>query len=262
MTASDEPQPDPPDETDQHYRLWQRVKSALLSAPASFSTETFIAGVMATDIHTLGAVLGATIEEQVVKTLNQMRDVWDTDNRYPLYSFNRQAQVFPDVLLKRPPTEDTANDILMGIELKSWYLLAKEGEPSFRFVVTQSSCAKRDLAVVVPWALSRVISGSPIVFEPYIVEARYAAQYRNYYWQELRDAQSSTDIVEPTGAQPYPTKSDEIADRPVSDSGNNFGRLARTGMMDQYVASVKQELLGGITVEQWRAFLRTVREES
>lgn len=31
-------------------------------------------------------------------------------------------------------------DILFGIELKGWYLLAKEREPSLRFQVTEAAC--------------------------------------------------------------------------------------------------------------------------
>ena len=66
-----------------------------------FRTETHIAGVMATDLHTLNTVLGATIEEQVVRTLNLIRTTWDPDGRYALYSFVRQPQTFPDVRLKK-----------------------------------------------------------------------------------------------------------------------------------------------------------------
>ena len=40
----------------------------------------------------------------------------------------------------------------MGIELKGWYVLAKEKEPSFRYKVTPAVCAPADLLVVVPWA--------------------------------------------------------------------------------------------------------------
>ncbi|WP_447859617.1 zinc ribbon domain-containing protein [Nitrospira calida] len=73
----------------------------------------------------------------------------------------------------------------MGIELKGWYLLAKEAEPSLRFQVTAAACAQRDLIVVVPWVLGNVISGSPILFEPFIESAKYAADYRNYHWQYI-----------------------------------------------------------------------------
>jgi hypothetical protein len=102
-----------------------------LALPAYFTTETTIAGISATDIFTLSAALGAAIEDQVVRTLNHMRPIWDPNGKYNLYHFQRQGQTFPDVLLRK---RENGEEILMGIELKGWYLLAKEGEPSYGFV--------------------------------------------------------------------------------------------------------------------------------
>src|SRR5438132_8602923 len=87
-----------------HYDLWVKVNAALTELPSFFETETVIAGLQATDIFNLNAVLGATIEFQVVQTLNKMRSVWDPDDRYKLYSFIRQSQTFPDVLLAKRKT--------------------------------------------------------------------------------------------------------------------------------------------------------------
>ncbi len=109
------PQPD-----DEHFQLYKGVREAISSLPIYFRTETHISGIMATDLHTLNTVLGATIEEQVVRTLNLIRNTWDPDESYSLYSFVRQAQTFPDVLLRKTSTDE----ILLGIELKGWYLLA------------------------------------------------------------------------------------------------------------------------------------------
>ena len=39
---------------------------------------------------------------------------------------------------------------LLGIELKGWYVLSKEGEPSGRYKVTPAACAPQDLLVIVP----------------------------------------------------------------------------------------------------------------
>ena len=102
----------------EHRELYSRVREAVASLPVYFRTETRISGIMATDLHTLNTVLGAAIEEQVVRTLNLTRSTWDPDGRYALYSFVRQAQTFPDVLLRRIAGEE----ILLGIELKGWYL--------------------------------------------------------------------------------------------------------------------------------------------
>ena len=71
--------------------------------------------------------------------------------------------------------QDGAVDVALGIELKGWYLLSKEREPSFRYTVTPSACAPQDLLVVVPWHLKNVLSGEPVVYEPYIEQAHYVA---------------------------------------------------------------------------------------
>lgn len=241
----------------EHFTLYEKVREAISALPAYFRTETFIAGVAATDIHTLNSVLGATIEDQVVQTLNAMRMVWDPDEHYALYSFIRQAQTFPDVRLQKA---DDPTSVLMGIELKGWYLLAKEGEPSFRFTVTAAACNAQDLIVVVPWVLAQVISGRPICFSPYIEGARHAAEYRNYHWQHLRSARSDTAIVSPESVTPYPRKSDLIADHPASDAGGNFGRFARTGLMDTYLAEMKQLQLCGVRIAYWLTFLRAFQD--
>jgi hypothetical protein len=247
-----------PEPGDDHYELYKNVREAISSLPIYFRTETHISGVMATDLHTLNTVLGATIEEQVVRTLNLIRNTWDPDEKYALYSFVRQAQTFPDVLLRKA----SSNDILLGIELKGWYLLAKEAEPSLRFQVTAAACAQRDLIVVVPWVLGNVISGSPILFEPFVEQARYAAEYRNYHWQSLRDTKQDRGITSPKNVGPYPSKADPILDKPHSDAGGNFGRLARTGMMDTYIQKLNEVQLCGIKTIYWRQFLRAFQEST
>jgi hypothetical protein len=242
-----------------HAELYRRIREAIHALPNYFRTSTHIEGISATDIFTLNTVLGATIENQVVATLNQMRAVWDPDEKYLLYSFVRQSQTFPDVLLKRSGTMD--QEIILGIELKGWYLLAKEAEPSFRFKVTPAACAIQDLIVVVPWALGNVISGSPQVFQPYMESAEYAAKYRNYYWQHKRQTEADTTITSPANIAPYPKKSDQIADKPTSDSGGNFGRFARTGIMDAYLAQLKDTPLCGIAAQYWLDFFSIFKDQ-
>ncbi len=243
---------------DDHYQLYRNVREAISSLPIYFRTETHISGIMATDLHTLNSVLGATIEEQVVRTLNLIRNTWDPDGNYALYTFIRQAQTFPDVLLRKTST----SEILLGIELKGWYLLAKEAEPSLRFQVTSAACAQRDLIVVVPWVLGNVLSGSPILFEPFVESAKYAAEYRNYHWQHIRKTQQDTGIDIPKGVSPYPSKTAQILDKPYADGGGNFGRLARTGLMDAYMRKLNEVQLCGIEVIYWREFLKTFQEST
>jgi hypothetical protein len=164
----------------EHFELWKRVGDAIRSLPDHFKTSTNIEGMLATDIFTLNSALGATIEEQVVSSLNSLRPVWDPGKAYQTYAFVRQPQTFPDVVLRK---KTNGQEILMGIELKGWYLLANEGMPNFRFTVTPACCNPWDLIVVVPWALSNILSGSPVVYSPFLESARYAAEQRNYYWQ-------------------------------------------------------------------------------
>ena len=237
-------------------QLYGKVREAIASLPLYFRTETHIAGIVATDLHTLNTVLGATIEEQVVRTLNQARNTWDPDDQYALYGFVRQAQTFPDVLLRH----SSENDVLLGIELKGWYLLAKEREPSLRFQVTEAACADQDLIVVVPWALSNVISGSPVVFDPFVESAKEAARHRNHHWQQVRKTSLDAGIQIPRDVSPYPRKSDQILDKPKADAGGNFGRLARTGLMDDYIQRLNDLLLCGIKTTYWQDFLRTFQE--
>lgn len=234
-----------------HYALWQRVREALLAIPNYFKSETNIEGMLASDINALNSALGATIEEQVVKTLDSMRPIWDPNKEYQAYSFVRQSQTFPDVLLRK---KTNGQHTLMGIELKGWYLLAKEGMPNLRFTATSSACAECDLLVVMPWALSNVLAGPPIVFPPLIELARFAAERRNHYWQYERKTSTDTGIVIARGVGPYPTKSDQIADRPASDGGDNFGRLARYGFMDEYIKTQMETRVRGIPATEWVKF--------
>lgn len=237
----------------EHYALFQRIKDAIYAVPSHFESATTIDGLAATDLHTLGAVLGVAIENQVVATLNAMRPFWDPDDEYQTYAFHRQAQVFPDVLVK---SESNGQDIILGIELKGWYLLGKEEQPNYRFTQAANACAEADLLVVIPWALDKAVSGSPVVFKPFVSPARFVANYRNYWWQSVRRARGNTAIERPSGISPYPAKSDRIADVPASDGGKNFGRIARTGLMDDYLEEMKDAPICGISAYHWVAFLK------
>jgi len=243
-----------------HVQLWQKVRDAITALPLHFRSDTFIEGINATDIFTLNSALGATIENQVVETLNQVRAVWDPANNYQSFGFVRQPQTFPDVVFKDMTSGNSAP--LLGIELKGWYLLAKEGEPSLRFTQTAAACAPADLIMVVPWVLGNVISGRPKIYAPFMETARYVAQYRNHHWQHLREAKSNAAISIPDGIAPYPRKSDASTDKPLSDTGGNFGRIARTGIMDDYMARTKAMPLCGIKASHWLDFFKIFQQDA
>ncbi len=242
----------------EHYDLWKRVVEAIHALPVHFKSATVIEGMLVTDIFTLNAALGATIEEQVVGTLNALRSMWDPDKRYQTFGFVRQPQTFPDVLLRR---RTDGQEILLGIELKGWYILAKEGEPSFRFTVNVNACNHWDLIVVVPWVLSNVLAGSPVVHPVFVDLARYTAEQRNYYWEYEREAKGDRGIILAKEATTYPLKSDKVADKAKDDPGGNFGRLARYGIMEAFVKATMDTPIRGLPAKEWLAFFkRGVRE--
>jgi hypothetical protein len=156
-------------------------------------------------------------------------------------------------------------DILFGVELKSWYVLSKEGEPSFRYQVTPEACAEADLLVVIPWLLSDVISGTPKLLTPYKQLARYAAEYRNYYWQESRtERNENANIHKPSKEKihPYPSSKQESSDEAEGDKGGNFGRIARAGILDEYISSIKAQDYLGVRILHWIAFFKAISETS
>lgn len=234
------------------------MKQALAALPVHFRSEMTLAGILATDLHTLNSVLGASIEEQTVVSLNGMRAIWDPTGDYALYRFVRQPSTFPDVLLRGAD----ADSVLFGIELKGWYVLAKEAVPTFRYQATPKACALPDLLVVVPWALSQVISGKPMVYTPHIMSARYAAEYRNHWWEFVREVKGNVDkrVISPPNAKPYTRGATD--DKAAYDGGGNFGRIARTGLLDDFIATVNQNLLCGIRVEKWTEFFKVATEEA
>lgn len=241
------------------YDLYNHVRQALLALPSLFKPDLVISGVLATDLHTFNTSLGATIETQVTDALNELRNIWDPAKQYAHYRFVRQSQTFPDVVLKSP-VPDSGAQIIMGIELKGWFALAKEKEPSFRYKVTPAVCAPNDLLVVYPWALSNVISGKPVLFAPYVVNARFAAEYRNWHWQYQKKGAGK--VLISSMAKFYPAKSDPISDVAESDAAGNFGRFARTGLMDRFKAEVFAEELSGIPISAWTDFFSIFSQDT
>jgi len=233
---------------------------ALFALPARFRTKLMIAGVSATDLFTLNTPLGAAIEVNVVEALNDLRPLWDPEAEYSDYNFVRHAQAFPDVRLeKASPSADGA--VLFGIELKGWFLLGKEGEPSFRYKISPNACAAADLLAVFPWVLDEVTSGTPKLLKPFVTEARYAAEHRNYYWQYGRKgaADANRDIHLSQHAAPYPNKADKANDEAAKDSGN-FGRVARGGFMTNFAKDLLEDPIAGIPAKYWQSFLKIFAE--
>lgn len=243
-----------------HHELWERVSTLFYALPNYFQTELVVKGINATEVFSVGSAFATVVETQVVTVLNGLRNRWDPDNEYSNYAFTRQSQTFPDVLLRNLQDE---GDIIFGVELKSWYVLSKEGEPSFRFQVTPEACAPADLLVVVPWLLSEVISGRPKLLTPYKESAKYAAEYRNFYWQKSRKERGENPKIHPppvTRRHPYPNSKEEASDRAEKDKGKNFGRIARAGVLDEYIESIKAQDYLGVRITHWVAFFKAISE--
>lgn len=63
-------------------------------------------------------------------------------------------------------------------------------------------------------------------------------------------------IKPPKDVTPYPASRAKINDVPESDPANNFGCIARIGVMDEWIRSFNEMLLLGIPVKQWRDFFK------
>lgn len=241
---------------DERTILREGVLRALRAVPMHFVSTINIEGLSATDLFAMNTLLGGTIEEQTVATLNATRAIWDPDGKWADYEFKRYAESFPDVRLER----NDGGMPLIGIELKGWYLLAKEEMPSFRFKASADAMTVWDLIAVFPWSLSNVISGKPVLESPYIEQARYAADLRTHYW-EHRSANAQP--VEHPDTHPYPEPGSSYSDIVHDDRGGNFGRIARVhGLMDDFIKETMQTTLAGIEARWWVQFLKLFDERS
>lgn len=219
-----------------------------------FHSPINIEGISATDLFSINTLLGGAIEEQTVVTLNATRSIWDPEGRWSNYEFRRYAESFPDVRLEC----ESENTPVIGVELKGWYLLAKEEVPSFRFRAAANAMTVWDLIAVFPWSLSNVISGTPILTSPYIEQAKYAADLRTHYWETR--SKMAKPVIHPD-THPYPEAGSAYSDIVQDDRGGNFGRIARIhGLMDEWVLNTMKTPLAGIEARWWVQFLKLFDE--
>jgi hypothetical protein len=256
---SERPQRTPLPDDDPRTKLARNVADAIDALPYHFSSSINIEGLEATDLFSLNTLLGGAIEIQTVETLNRLRSVWDPGDEWQQYGFERVPQSFPDVRLVRQSDRSAP---AIGVELKGWYLLSKEAEPSFRFRAAETACTPWDLIAVVPWSLSNVLSGTPRAHAPFVEQAAYAARMRNYYWEIERNTDDARRGVEhPPAAFPYAPAGVATADVPEHDGGGNFGRLARNGeLMESWQTQALETPLAGIAARHWIGFLGAFTE--
>ncbi len=246
---------DLPDDSKKHA-LYKGIIRALNAVPNNFSSTINIEGLLATDLFSINTLLGGAIENQTVSALNNLRDVWDPNKEWADCEFKRYSESFPDVRLERADKEKP----IIGIELKGWYLLAKEEEPSLRFKASADAMTEWDLLVIYPWSLSNVLSGKPMLLSPYIEQAKYAADMRTYYWENR--GSNAKPVIHPE-THPYPGPRENYSDKVSDDSGNNFGRIARVkGLMNDWVKESLETPLAGIEAKWWVKFLKLFNEKS
>lgn len=63
---------------------------------------------------------------------------------------------------------------------------------------------------------------------------KFPVEHRNHHWEVVMTRKKSALIIRSKWNRPYPSKADEILDRAVHDSGRNFGRIARTGLLEHF----------------------------
>lgn len=239
---------------DDRTLLYNGVILALKAVPMHFTSTINIEGLSAIDLFAMNTLLGGAIEDQTVSTLNNTRAIWDPDGRWANYEFRRYAESFPDVRLEC----DNGANPLIGIELKGWYMLAKEEMPSFRFRASANAMTVWDIIAVFPWSLTNVISGTPILYSPYIEQAKYAADLRTYYWENR--SPNAHSVVHPN-THPYPEPGSSYSDIVDDDRGGNFGRIARVhGLMDNWIDQTMKISLSGIEARWWVRFLKLFDE--
>ena len=94
--------------------LLKNLKEALYALPHYFESPIVIQGLPATDLFSVNTLLGGAIEEQTVRILNNMRNVWDPDGAWFNYKFIRFPESFPDVRLVKSQQDESP---AIGIEL-------------------------------------------------------------------------------------------------------------------------------------------------
>jgi hypothetical protein len=201
-------------------------------------------------------------EDYIPIALNQLRTTWDPGGEYAGCLFKRKPQTFPDVPFRREIAR--GSETLFGIGSCSPASTYQLFISSFRFYINRDFCHPADLCAVYPWALSSGVSGTPRLFRPLVLGARKAARFREEYWIGKAVSPEWREIQRPT--RPFlfhPSREDRFNDSSPRDSGNNMGRIARSGVWDAEIDRLmREERISGIPLLAWLAFLSAFRERT
>ena len=79
----------------------------------------------------------------------------------------------------------------------------------------------------------------------------------------MRGAPGDTGVTTPSGVTPYPAPKVKTSDKANSDSGSNFGRVARVpDLMDGYCAQMLTTPVAGIRAKHWVSFFKTYSDNA
>ncbi|RWZ67942.1 recombinase family protein [Labedella populi] len=99
-----------------------------------------------------------------------------------------------------------------------------------------------------------------------MLELEYAAEWRDYWWQYVRDSKDPIErrgVIAPANAAAYPHKADLVSMKPVHGGGNNYGRLPRCKLlMDVFVEEALAHPILGIPAIDWQLFLKVHSENA
>ena len=206
---------------DERTELRNGIVRALYALPMHFTSPINVEGIEVNDLFSINTLLGGTIEAQTVMLLNSLRSIWDPQGKWADKEFRRYPESFPDVRLVGSNKDDSP---LIGIELKGWYLLSKESEPSLRYKASADAVTEWDLICCVPWGLSNVLSGKPVVYEPYVEQAKFASDMRTYYWNHRRGDNSKRDCgIHHPETTPYPKPGTHMLMFPIKTEAATLG---------------------------------------
>lgn len=164
------------------------------------------------------------IENVVAYSLGVESVTWDGG-----ITISHRPATYPDIMVH------SRGEPILAIEIKVWNMLAAEKSPTFRFATSPRACGPHDLLVLFPFVYDLGYPGSgPLrLYPPYIENSKYVAIRRNLYWTHNNP---NAPIVEaPDDITPHvEMKRQRIKDHAANDSGKNFGRIARTPLLNRF----------------------------
>ena len=154
-------------------------------------------------ISKLSPFIGNILESRIVAALNEKVQGG--------FSWVRQDPDFPDAALFGPNGERT----FAGYEVKAWYVLSTEMTGRFR--ESQNLLAGKNVRLcVVPWMLSNVLYGHPVVLDLVTMDALSVAKTRDSHYHkppgyliaEPRDTKKRTRNLQQTNVAGYRLQED------------------------------------------------------